>query len=465
VSAPLVVVGDALLDRDVDGTVERLSPDAPVPVLDESSTRSRPGGAALAAVLAAADGREVTLITALADDAPGRELERLLAERGVDVVNLGLAGTTPEKVRVRTGGRSLLRIDRGGGAPGPVGPAGASTRAAIGWASALLVADYGRGVAAEQGIRDALLGASTKLPVVWDPHPRGPAPVRGVTLATPNAGEAAGFAPEASGEGGEVGAAAARAGVLRERWGAEAVCVTLGTRGALLVGAAGEPLAIPAPLVAAGDPCGAGDRFASRCAAALGDGHTPEQAVSLAVASASAFVAAGGAGAGIPAPGTGVGEPATRPSTALETVERVRARGGTVVATGGCFDLLHPGHIGTLAAARALGDCLVVCINSDDSVRRLKGAGRPLVGEADRAEVLRALECVDAVAVFGEDTPESVLDQLRPDIWVKGGDYAAEELPESALLRRWGGTTVIVPYLAGRSTTRLIQEASLHAVG
>jgi D-beta-D-heptose 7-phosphate kinase / D-beta-D-heptose 1-phosphate adenosyltransferase len=139
-------------------------------------------------------------------------------------------------------------------------------------------------------------------------------------------------------------------------------------------------------------------------------------------------------------------------------VEVVRRRGGTVVATGGCFDLLHAGHVSLLQSARALGDCLVVCLNSDDSVRRLKGPGRPVVPAADRAAVLSSLGCVDAVAVFHEDDPRRVLDRLRPDVFVKGGDYAHTVLPESELLASWGGQVVVVPYLPGRSTSRIIEE-------
>jgi rfaE bifunctional protein nucleotidyltransferase chain/domain len=130
-----------------------------------------------------------------------------------------------------------------------------------------------------------------------------------------------------------------------------------------------------------------------------------------------------------------------------------------VVATGGCFDLLHAGHVGTLEAARALGDCLVVCLNSDASVGRLKGPDRPLVPEYDRAAVLAALRCVDAVVIFEEDDPRAVLRELRPDVWAKGGDYAIAELPEAATMAEWGGRAVVVPYVAGRSTTRLIEVA------
>jgi rfaE bifunctional protein nucleotidyltransferase chain/domain len=142
----------------------------------------------------------------------------------------------------------------------------------------------------------------------------------------------------------------------------------------------------------------------------------------------------------------------------LAAVRRAR---GTVVATGGCFDLLHAGHVATLQAARRLGDCLVVCLNSDESVRRLKGDDRPLNGQHDRARLLAALDCVDAVVVFDEPTPEAVLSWLRPDVWVKGGDYAdgGPELPEATLVEHWGGQTVVVPYLDGRSTTRTIAAA------
>jgi rfaE bifunctional protein nucleotidyltransferase chain/domain len=143
---------------------------------------------------------------------------------------------------------------------------------------------------------------------------------------------------------------------------------------------------------------------------------------------------------------------------ALAVIGAVRAGGGTVVATGGCFDLLHAGHVATLRSARALGDCLVVCLNSDDSVRRLKGLERPLVPEADRVAVLEALGCVDAVVPFDERTPEAVLQRLRPDVFAKGGDYALADLPEAALLATWGGQAVVLPYLEGRSTTQLMKE-------
>jgi rfaE bifunctional protein nucleotidyltransferase chain/domain/rfaE bifunctional protein kinase chain/domain len=459
VSRRLVVVGDCLLDRDLDGTVRRLAPDAPVPVVDDPVGRARPGGAGLAAALAALDGWETVLVTALAADAAGDELRGLLDDAGVQVVDLELRGTTPEKVRVRAQGHPLLRLDRGG-APGAVGPAGDAAADALEAAPAVLVSDYGRGVATEPGLRRLLATAARRRPLVWDPHPRGAPAVPGGMLLTPNRAELAALAP-GDGRGGDgLAAVATAAARLRERWRAGAVAVTLGSRGALLVGAGTPPLAVPAPAASGGDPCGAGDRFAVTAAGMLAAGARTAEAVAAAVAAASAFVARGGAGtarlsAGEPLRLTGRGPL----DGAAQVVARVRATGGVVVATGGCFDVLHRGHVSILEGARALGDCLVVCLNSDASVRRLKGPTRPLVGEDDRAALLASLRCVDAVVRFDEDRPDAVLERLRPDIWAKGGDYSLAELPEAALLAGWGGTAVVLPYLEGRSTTALMAEA------
>jgi rfaE bifunctional protein nucleotidyltransferase chain/domain/rfaE bifunctional protein kinase chain/domain len=465
VSVRLTIIGDALLDRDVEGAVHRLAPDAPVPVVEHDHTSVRPGGAGLAAALSAAGGHAVRLVTALAADAAGADLAAALQHCGVTVVDLRLDGATPEKIRIRARGRALLRLDRGGPA-GAVGPATGAARAAIEWADAVLVADYGRGVAAVEGVRTAIGDAAARgLPVVWDPHPRGPAPVAGSTLVTPNDDEARGFAGASDAGTGAAGAIA-RAAALRTAWAASWVAVTRGAEGAVLAGPGATPLAVPAPPVAVGDPCGAGDRFASRAAEVLGQGATVPDAVRTAVAAASAFVAEGGAAAAGRLLGSGAAPeaPARSTATTADVLARVRRRGGTVVATGGCFDLLHPGHVHTLQAARALGDCLVVCLNADASVRRLKGPGRPVVEQDDRAAVLAALGCVDAVEIFDEDTPVELLRGLRPDLWVKGGDYAVAELPEAAVLAEWGGRAVVLPYVEGRSTTRLIEGASLHAV-
>ncbi|MGW2262592.1 D-glycero-beta-D-manno-heptose 1-phosphate adenylyltransferase [Streptomyces sp. NPDC001780] len=559
---PLVVVGDALLDRDLAGRAERLAPDAPVPVVSHLQRTTRPGGAALAAYLAALDGRAVTLVTALGDSPADAELRALLAGR-VRLVELPLAGSLPAKTRVMVQGRPLLRLDDGDGRA-----AGATREAeeTLATARAVLVSDYGRGTA--DVLRAALTAAAARVPVVWDPHPRGGAPVRGARLATPSASEARWFvtawqgtrgyeggvpkrdtdprdedgggpgadpgpshengtppdgapadgpppdaAPDAAGPGGvpgpssgaaavgggrrptgtagapegpegpegpggELAVAARDARALIRAWDVTSVVVTLGRHGALL--SHGEaPLLVPTPWRAEGDACGAGDRFAATAAGLLADEALPEDAVQGAVHAATRYVANGGAHgltaglapAGAPEAGAGPAGPAgptgvtgrpvaVREADAAGLAARVRAAGGTVVAAGGCFDLLHAGHVALLEAARRTGDCLLVCVNSDASVRRRKGGGRPLVPAADRVRVLRALECVDAVAVFDDDTPERLLAELRPHIWVKGGDYALAELPEAALVESWGGQVVLLPYLDGRSTTALARRAA-----
>jgi D-beta-D-heptose 7-phosphate kinase / D-beta-D-heptose 1-phosphate adenosyltransferase len=496
----IVVVGDSLLDRDVDGEVRRLVPDAPAPVLDETSSVDRPGGAALVALLALGHGYEVSLVTALADDAGGARLAELLAAAGVEVYPLPVPGRTPEKIRLRASGQVMLRLDRGGAGPGAPAPPrpGDAALAAIRAAAVVVASDYGRGLLREEHLREALAGGPA--PVVWDPHRRGPAAVRGARLVTPNETELrelAGVGPD----GPRLSTAARGAARLRERWRAGAVAVTMGRDGALLCHAGPTPLVGPAPVDAAGDSCGAGDRFAAAAAVALAGGALVSEAVQAAVAEAAAYVSAGGpasvrlahpppagpdparltatdqpphlstAANGSRLTGTdGAPRLAAAPGPAALSgrdevgalVARVRAGGGTVVATGGCFDLLHAGHVATLQAARRLGDCLVVCLNSDASVAALKGPQRPLVNQADRARLLAALECVDAVVVFDERTPHAVLSWLRPDVWVKGGDYAdggVPSLPEAELVRRWGGQTVVVPYLAGRSTSRLVAAA------
>nr|WP_222131983.1 PfkB family carbohydrate kinase [Pseudonocardia sp. C8] len=508
----MVVVGDSLLDVDLAGRSDRDCPDAPgAPVVDVAASRARPGGAALAAVQAARlapDGCPVVLLTALGDDAAAERLRGLLGDR-VTVHALPLAGATPVKTRVLDRGRPVARLDTGDGRATADGPAAEVLTAA----RAVLVADYGRGVAALPGVRELLAGRPAGVPLVWDPHPRGSAPVAGTDLVTPNASEAR------RGAGGAGPVRAARR--LRRRWDAGAVAVTRGRDGAVLAaGGARRVRRIPVPGAARparggrADSCGAGDVFSAAAAASLAGGATAAAAVAAAVEAASRFVAAGGAGgddvtvgagrdgvtvgagrdgvtlgAGtdrVPAGAGGdgltagaggcggavadggavpAGDSGALPDAApagpdgFALAERVRRAGGRVAATGGCFDLLHPGHVRVLQAARARGDALVVCLNSDDSVARLKGPGRPYATAADRAAVLLALSCVDAVVTFDGPDPSAVLDRLRPDVWVKGGDHDPDRMPETRVVRAHGGTVETVPRVGGHSTSRLAAAA------
>ncbi len=485
---PIVVLGDSLLDVDIEGDAERLCPDAPAPVVDGRSECRRPGGAGLAALLTARDGAEVVLVTAIGNDASGRCLEDLLADH-VEVVRLPLRGATVCKTRVRARGQTLIRIDTGDGraqgaerddrgphhmnhgrlrydlVDGPPGQGLADERVAtvLRAARVILVSDYGRGVA--ELCRDLLRDLTA--PVIWDPHPRGVLPALGCALVTPSESEARLLCAEPCNPPDRI------AYDLVRDLGAEAVAVTLAERGTVLACRGGRPVRIPPPALVTGrDSCGAGDRFASAAALALAEGASTEDAVATAVGEATRFVEQGGAAAvRLPRPARRrrssapqVDVPLTSGPESLagavpRTAALVRAAGGRLIATGGCFDLLHAGHVSLLRQARALGDALIVCVNSDESVRRLKGRGRPVVSERDRVEVLRALECVDAVAVFDDDTPCALIEHLRPDVWVKGGDYTGREMPETEAVRRAGGEVVILPSVPGHSTTGLIAAA------
>ncbi|HEY8543631.1 MAG TPA: PfkB family carbohydrate kinase [Acidimicrobiales bacterium] len=525
----LTVVGDAFLDVDWTGRVDRVCPDAPAPVLDATGERTRPGGAGLAALYAAdatfagvaaadapvapvADPVEVTLVAALGADAEGDRVRRALRDAGVRVVDLGLDGPTPVKLRLRAGGRSLARVDRHCEPVAGIGAWTAAAEDAVRSADAVLVSDYGRGMSARPALSAALAhrcragGA-----VVWDPHPRGAAPLPGCTLVTPNLAEARHLAvtvPAAAtrtaatrpspsprllpgGEGTAVAAATGLAEALADRCDG-AVAVTVGEQGAVLAGVGSAPLVVPAR-PADGDVCGAGDRFAATAAAWLAAGATVADAVAAAVEAGRRHVAGalpthgptpspvssssssapspsapslpGLGSAPRPGPEVAAGDgdphaPEPDPDDPLALVAAVRSRGGTVVAAGGCFDVVHAGHVRLLEAARALGDCLVVCVNDDASVRRLKGDPRPLNPLADRLAVLRGLACVDAVVAFAEDTPCELLALLRPHLFVKGADHAGGHLPERQVLARWGGRAVLLPVLQGRSTTRILRAAA-----
>jgi rfaE bifunctional protein nucleotidyltransferase chain/domain len=285
----------------------------------------------------------------------------------------------------------------------------------------VVVCDYGRGITAHHELKRALTDAARRRPLVWDPHPKGAVPVPGTALAVPNADEA--LVLSGTAEPRDLAGDTASAIRLLAEWPVKQVAITRGRAGTVLVAASdAHPLVVPARPTA-GDTCGAGDQLAVTATVMLGAGRLPSHAVAAAVEAATAYVQAGGP-AGLHAP-----RPAETPGP-LQLAARVRERGGKVVGAGGCFDLLHAGHLSLLAQARRLGDVLVVCINSDDSVRRLKGDDRPVVGEGKRAALLEALDSVDSVLVFGEDTPERVLSELRPDVWVKGADYGGSGSPK-----------------------------------
>ncbi len=457
----IVVLGDVILDGDLQGRVDRVCPDAPVPVVDVTELSQSPGGAGVTALRCRAPGVRVSLVAPLADDDDARLLTGMLTDAGVTVIGLDHAGPTRRKTRDRSAGQSLLRLDQGG--PGvPVADLPAEAVTAVHEADVVLVSCYGAGTSGHPEVRELLTDRARTLPVMWDPHPRGGPPVPGCTVVTPNLTEAR------AALGAPADSAKALAERLRSHWQVDAVCVTASEHGAwVATSPRGARHHAPSATVHNGDPCGAGDRFAAAVAVGLAMRASTDDAVAAAVQHAASWVADGGTAgfraAGFrhrerdfatePAPPRGYGAS----SRAEQVLAAVRSRGGTLVATGGCFDILHPGHVQSLEAARRLGDALVVLLNSDASVHRLKGPGRPVQTAADRARVLLGLASVDAVVVFDEDDPRAALDRLRPAVWVKGGDYRESQLLEADLVRSWGGRIVLLPYLEGRSTTQILQ--------
>jgi rfaE bifunctional protein nucleotidyltransferase chain/domain len=466
----MVVLGDAVLDRTWEGTADRLCPDAVGPVVDLQRETSTPGGAALTALAAAALGARVVFVTALGDDAAGDVIRRQLTGAGVTVIDLSLHGPTPEKIRVRCAAGTVTRVDRGCapvariGALGTHGPIRRRVEEALGAAHAVLLSDYGRrlvtDVVGELRATDRTAGrlpltgttdSPPTVPVVWDPHPASARPDTALTLATPNLREAA----AAAGSGGPVGpvgpmatggGAAEFARLLAATWRC-AVAVTCGAAGAAVatpgeIREAGSLHHVPAVAVE-GDTCGAGDWFAAGASHALALGATPVEAATAGCDAAAAWVGSGPRRLARLVTDIGAGPDPLR----------------RVVATSGCFDVLHVGHLSMLRHARSLGDRLVVLVNSDESVRRLKGQGRPVNTEDDRVTLLRGLECVDEVRIFDELTPCRVLTDLRPDVFVKGADYADRALPEAEVVARWGGQVVFAPLVSGRSTTRVLRVA------
>lgn len=463
-AARVLVCGDVMLDRYWSGNARRISPEAPVPVLGVDDEDLRPGGAGNVAVGVAALGTRCTLLGLTGDDAEADALAELLDAEGVDArLRRVPAWRTTTKLRVTSRAQQLLRLDFE--APLPVAEASAAQRAlseaaleALSVADVLVLSDYGKGALRDpSGVVAAARGAG--VPVVVDPKDPDFERWRGATLLKPNLAEfvaaTGGIAPADQEELHAGGRA------LRERLAVDALLVTRGAEGMTLL-TAEATLDLPARSRDVFDVTGAGDTVAAVLAASLAAGVTIADAVRLANAAAGIAVGrAGTAAVSAQALRKAVEAPAASVlsrDALLEAVAAARAAGERIVFTNGCFDLLHAGHVAYLEEARTLGDRLVVAINDDASVRRLKGADRPFNDAADRARVLAALRAVDWVTVFDEGTPEALLEAVVPDVLVKGGDYAPEDVVGADLVRARGGHVAVLGLQPGRSTTGIAER-------
>jgi D-beta-D-heptose 7-phosphate kinase/D-beta-D-heptose 1-phosphate adenosyltransferase len=461
----VLVVGDVMLDRFVAGGVARVSPEAPVPVLRVESDRTGLGGAGNVLRNVTALGAVGTLVAVTGEDPAAGEVERLVAAEGAADSRLFRepGRTTTIKERYIAEGRQLLRVDRESPHDVPRATARAlveSVRAALAAAAALVISDYGKG-ALPGDLPAELIGlarAAGKL-VVVDPKGADFARYRGAGLVTPNRREL----ERASGlEAGDDRAVEAACRRLIARCGLGGMVATRGEAGMTLVERDGPACHLRAEAREVFDVTGAGDTVVAVLGAALGAGIDSLDAARLANVAAGLVVGRLGTAVVRPdelrrallAPDAKV----VPRETLVEVATAWRRAGLRVGFTNGCFDLLHPGHLALLRRARAACDRLIVGLNSDASVRRLKGEGRPLQDEAARAAVLAALADVDRVVVFAEDTPLALIETLRPDVLIKGAEYTLEQVVGAELVRGYGGRVVLAELLPGHSTSRTIER-------
>ncbi len=471
--ARVLCVGDVMLDRYMTGEVERISPEAPVPILRIASEDAMLGGAGNVIRNLAALGAEAVFVTVLGDDDAGREVSDLVARtQRVDACVLVDADRrTAIKTRFIAGGQHILRTDREAVTP-ITGRIRASllvaATEAIHRTDVLVLSDYGKGVVTPQVAHKLIAAArAARIPVVVDPKGVDYRIYRGASLVTPNRRELADATGLATATDADVVAAAQR---LIERSEIESVLATRSREGMTLVqGGRARPRVhhLPAEARDVFDVSGAGDTVVATVAAALAARVRLPAAARLANIAAGIVIGKVGTAAPFPAEivhalhqsDLMIGEAKVADlQAALDRIAQWRRRGLVVGFTNGCFDLLHPGHVSLLSQARAACDRLVVGLNSGSSVTRLKGAGRPLQSEAARAAVLASLAPVDLVVIFSEDTPIKLIEAVRPEVLVKGADYAIDEVVGADFVRANGGRVVLATIMPGHSTSATIAK-------
>ena len=465
--ARVLVVGDIMLDRYWHGATSRISPEAPVPVVRVEEAEDRPGGAANVALNIAALGARVDLVGVTGEDEAATTLAQRLEAAGVDCSFERLHDVpTITKLRVISRHQQLIRLDFEAGLPALAPDVlRARMRSALPAADVVVFSDYGKGTLAEIGSLIAAANAAGK-PVLVDPKSRDFGIYRGATLVTPNLAEFEAVVGHCRHEGELVDKGMA----LLATQHFEALLITRGEHGMTLLQRGSEALHLPARAREVFDVTGAGDTVISALAAALAAGESLPQATAFANLAAGIVVGKlGTATVSVPeirralredfAPERGVmSEPQL-----LAAVNDARAHGEIVVMTNGCFDILHAGHVAYLEEARKLGDRLIVAVNDDASVRRLKGAARPVNPLDQRMAVLAALKSVDWVVPFSEDTPERLVCALRPRYLVKGGDYRPEQIAGHRCVTEQGGEVVILKFVEGQSTTRIIERCRVES--
>ncbi|MDH4121060.1 MAG: D-glycero-beta-D-manno-heptose-7-phosphate kinase [Deltaproteobacteria bacterium] len=460
----VLVVGDLMLDRYYWGEVNRVSPEAPVPVVKVGREETRLGGAANVANNLAALGCKVWVCGLTGVDDMGREVRRMLGEIGADTsaVLSDPARPTGVKLRILAQHQQMLRCDWEQAAPlgeKLLGDLLARLEPLMAKVDGVIVSDYGKGLIT-RGLMEALLALAGRhgRKVTVDPKGMDYSRYKGAACLTPNEHEASMVTHQPILNDQDALTVARR---LMDMCALESVCVTRGAKGVLTARKSGEWRQLAAQAREVYDVTGAGDTFISLFSALLFAGVEPFECVRLANLGAGIVVGKLGTATVTTAEILSQDGHPFRFHTLHdigETAERLRQEGKRIVFTNGCFDLLHAGHIQYLKDSKARGDVLIVGLNSDDSVRRLKGPTRPVIGEEDRAHVLGALEAVDHVVIFGEDTPLEVIKRVRPHVLTKGADYTVDQVVGADLMAQWGGVVELIPLKENRSTSGIIRK-------
>ncbi len=470
-----IVVGDFMLDESVFGDAERLSADAPVPVLLVRRTETAPGGAANLCLDLAALGGTVHAVGVIGDDQDGRVLRTLLEAQGIKTQMLSIDESRPTTVKRNFIGlaqhrhpQKMFRVDFESREPLDADVTAALLRAfdqLLEQADIVCIEDYDKGVCTPD-ICQAIIARAQRAgkPVFVDPASLDSyAKYRGCTAITPNRTEAE-RATKLRSDADTPEHCTPLADALQHVTDAEAVVLTLDRMGALLLERDSEPVVVSTLAREVYDVSGAGDMFIAALAAARANGIDWSLAVQFANAASGLEVEKFGVE---PIPLADIRRsilaqsdqgPIRSLDEVLEEVAAARAKGHKVVFTNGCFDILHPGHVSLVEQCAKLGEYVVVALNDDDSIRKLKGAGRPINNERDRARVLGALQGVDAVVLFSQDTPIALIEAIQPDVLVKGADYAKDQVVGAAIVEERGGEVVLVEIVEGRSTTATIAK-------
>ena len=448
-----------MLDEYWFGDTGRISPEAPVPVVKTGQTERRPGGAANVAVNVAALGAQSSLVAVVGEDDGGRLLHDLLIEHQVRS-HLVRSPQLPtiHKLRVLARNQQLIRIDAEQSLASCAEEFGRRFSSALTDADVVVLSDYGKGTLSRAAATIEACRAAS-VPVLVDPKGLEFKRYRGATALTPNQAELEAVVGGSANESEFL----SKAESLRAELELDMMLVTRGNQGMVLVSAEQAPLTLQAQAREVFDVTGAGDTVIALLAAAIGAGLAIEDAVAIANLGAGLVVAKIGVATisrselslALHRHGSG-GRGLVTLAELKPMVDEARARGERIVMTNGCFDILHAGHVSYLEEAKSLGDHLIVAVNDDASVSRLKGQGRPITPSADRMAVLAGLAAVDWVVSFSDDTPAGIVSQLVPDVLVKGGDWRAQDIVGSETVLAHGGEVRALTFKEGRSTSDLI---------